>query len=128
MPAQRSDLHHQFVALLEKPDLSLLGKRHLQTDLVVALLLMKRVGRFRSNDRGGVLALRIENAREFVEPLAAQYFVGEQRHPFDGDGREVGLDFFQNAALGGVPGGEIGVGYGVGQQAVDDDGVHRQAM
>ena len=54
--------------------------------------------------------------------------MSEQRHPLDGEGREVLLGFLQNPVLRCVPLAEPGVHDLVGKQTVNDNRVHRQTV
>src|SRR6266508_1057126 len=92
MAAERTDFDHQFVSLLEKTDLAFGGEGEKHAHFIAAVALGEGEGRFGAGDRGGVLALRVEGARHFLQPLLAQHFVREQGHPLDGNRREVGID------------------------------------
>ena len=70
VPAQRPDLHHQFVALLEQPDLALDGERQLQPHFVMAVALGERVRRLGAGDGGGILLLAVQ--RRARAPPAAR--------------------------------------------------------
>ena len=73
--AQAADLYHQFIALLEKPDFAFGGKRQMQAHLVSAVLLDKAVRLFDARQGSRVFAVRIEDRRQFLEPLRPQHLL-----------------------------------------------------
>ena len=103
MPAQGTDFHDQLVTFFEEADFAFGGEGELEAHFVAAVGFDESVGGFGAGDGGGVLLPFIESAGELLKAFAAEDFVREEGDAPDGDGGEVGVDLFEDAALGFAP-------------------------
>src|SRR5262249_50578984 len=99
VPPQGPDFDHQLVALLEESHFALGGEGEREPHLVVPVLLAEGVRCFGARDCGRILFLRVECAPEFLQPLASQHFVCEQRNLLHRHRREVGFDLLHDPRL-----------------------------
>src|ERR1035437_1897759 len=112
----------------EQAHLALDGERQPQTDFVASVALGKRVRRLRAAHCRGVLLLAVHRGGQFLQAVAAQHFMREQRHALDRRRREVRLDFLKNPLLRRPPFLEPGVFHRRRKHAVDDDAIHCESV
>src|SRR6516165_11652477 len=69
-----------------------------------------------------------ESLAEGPQPLRAQHFVSEERDPPHLNRGEELFDGLDPSLLGFAPGAEKAVAHSARENAINDDGVHRQAV
>ena len=128
MSPERSDLHHQLVALLKQPHLTLHCEREPHAHFVMRVAFLERKRGFSARHGRRVVLILIEHVGQFLQPLTPQYFVSEQRNALHRHGREIFFDLVQDFGLGSAPLIEPGIGYRVRQNAIHDDVIDGQTV
>ncbi len=99
MAAKRTDLNHQFVALLEQSDFTLCGKRQQYPNFVRSVLLAEGEGLFCSRYRRRIFTCRIQHSGQLLQSLSSQDLVSEQGQTLHRNRRKVFFDLMQNLVL-----------------------------